>query len=40
MRKQEKREKTGFKRLKIQKKGLLRERRGVECGGEETRVEG
>lgn len=36
----DKREKTGHKRLRIKKRGLLRERRGVECGGEEIRVEG
>lgn len=40
LRKQEKGEKKGFKRLRIKKKGLFRERRGVECGGEEKRVEG
>lgn len=34
------REKAGCKRLRIKKRGLLRERRGVECGGEEIRVEG
>lgn len=28
------------KRLRIKKRGLFRERRGVECGGEEIKVEG
>lgn len=35
-----KRQKAGRKRLRIKKRGLLRERRGVECGGEGIRVEG
>lgn len=36
----DKREKTECKRLRIKKRGLLREQRGVERGGEEIRVEG
>lgn len=33
-------ENKGRKRLRIKKRGLLREQRGVERGGEEIRVEG